>query len=669
MIGRRLGPYHIEAQLGAGGMGVVYRARDTRLERPVALKLIGERLVADETARQRLLREARNASALNHPHICTIYEVGEAEGQAYIAMEHVEGQPLGTSIPTQGLGVEAVLRYGAQIADALAHAHDRGIIHRDLKSSNVVIAPGGRAKVLDFGLAQRLRAEELAEATRSTASLADASGLAGTLAYMAPELLRAEPADARSDIWALGGLLYEMATGEMPFQGKTGFELTSAILREAPSPLPARVPAGLRAIIQRCLAKEPGQRYQRASEIRAALEALQSGEAVAAGPGVAAPRRRYALWALAVALLLIGGGIVAAVIRGVPFNIGITKIEKPSEPRLSTGGKPSANGEANEYFEKGLHFLIAQVDIPRATEMLERAIRLDPRFAEARAWYGYTYLLRVDAGLANDRALIYRAEEETRTALETDPSSGRALANLGIIAFYGGRTDQCKVELQKALQINPKDVDALAWLETCHQFSGEYEAAKEVLRRMMDLNPLYFASRWLLGEVRKDLGDTAGAIQEFEKVLEVDEHNVYAAVPLARAHVQQGNLAAARAALERVRPEDRNNFIVRLGRALLLAAEGKVERARKEMDSELQKYAEVAPYSTILAAEYYALMGEADKAVDWLDRAVQNGDERLEWFQRDPLLASIRNHPRFKQILDSIAFRRQQRRQAATGGG
>jgi serine/threonine protein kinase len=258
-------------------MGEVFLARDTKLGREVALKLLPAEMSADETARARLLNEARTASSLNHPHICTIFEVGEAEGRAYIALEHVEGKPLAAMVPEGGLPADAVLRYGTQIADALAHAHDRGVIHRDLKTSNVMITPDGRAKVLDFGLAKKLRDEDLTEVTRSGKGLTQAGAVVGTLHSMAPELLSGNPADERSDIWALGILLYETAAGALPFQGKTGFEMTSAILREPPRILPERVPAGLRAVIQRCLAKEPGHRYQRASEVRAALEAIGSG--------------------------------------------------------------------------------------------------------------------------------------------------------------------------------------------------------------------------------------------------------------------------------------------------------------------------------------------------------------------------------------------------------
>ncbi len=308
MIGKSLGHFQIEELLGAGGMGVVYRARDTRLDRSVALKLIGEKYAQDAQARARLLNEARTASALNHPHVCHIYEVGEAEGHAFIAMEYVTGKPLAQIIPQEGLPVEAALRFGIQIADAVAHAHEHGIIHRDLKSANVMITPEGRAKVLDFGLALRQRGEEFAEVTRSKVSLAQESTVSGTLHAIAPEVLRGEPSDPRSDVWALGVLLYEMAAGHLPFEGKTGFEMSSAILREQPAPLPPRVPSALRAVILRCLSKDPVQRFARASEVRASLETIQSSED--AIPVATAPRASARPFSSLIVLAAMGGALV-----------------------------------------------------------------------------------------------------------------------------------------------------------------------------------------------------------------------------------------------------------------------------------------------------------------------------------------------------------------------
>jgi eukaryotic-like serine/threonine-protein kinase len=328
--GTRLGPYEIHSAIGAGGMGEVYRARDSRLERDVALKVLPTAALGDERARARLVREARLASKLNHPHICTIYDVGETDaspgsagsehassgqGAAYIAMELVEGHSLSERLAGGPLPTEQVLRFGSQVADALAHAHAHGVVHRDLKSANVVITPEGRAKVLDFGLAKRLDEHHPDEITRLQTSLTEPGMVVGTLGYMAPEQLRGEAADARSDIWALGVMLYEMASGARPFRGQTGFALTSAILKDAPPPLPAAVPAEVGATVARCLEKDPGRRYQHAGEVRAALDATQAG---AAAPWAAWRYRlaRHRSLALAAGALALVVALVALVVTG-----------------------------------------------------------------------------------------------------------------------------------------------------------------------------------------------------------------------------------------------------------------------------------------------------------------------------------------------------------------
>ncbi|HUJ29652.1 MAG TPA: protein kinase [Candidatus Acidoferrum sp.] len=272
--------YRIIEKIGEGGMGVVYRAHDDRLNRDVALKFLPAEFGDDLSARGRLIREARTASALNHPNICTIYDVCEEGGQTYLVMEFVKGRPLAEQIREGGLPKETVIRYAGQISDALSHAHQHGIVHRDLKSSNVIITPEGRAKVLDFGLAKGIARAEIGAKTLSLESRSDERTVAGTLPYIAPEVFRGEPADARSDIWSLGVVLYEMAVGHRPFRGRTAYDLSSAILQGSPEPLPTNVSPGLRTVMERCLAKEPSGRYQHASEVRAALETLASSAVI-----------------------------------------------------------------------------------------------------------------------------------------------------------------------------------------------------------------------------------------------------------------------------------------------------------------------------------------------------------------------------------------------------
>jgi len=274
MIGQKFGHYLIEQKLGEGGMGVVYRARDEKLQRDVALKFLEALPTGSSASHERVLQEARAISALNHPNICTVYEVGEIDGKPYIAMEFVEGHPLSLDIPSHGMPLEQVERYGMQLADALGHAHSRGIVHRDLKSANVIVTPQGRLKVLDFGISRRIEPGKGGEGTtRFDQSWESQHTFTGTLPYVAPEVLKGDEGDARSDIWSLGVLLYEMASGRRPFRGNTAFELSAAILRERTPLITPPLPPILQSVIDHCLEKDPGQRYQIAGEVRAALEA------------------------------------------------------------------------------------------------------------------------------------------------------------------------------------------------------------------------------------------------------------------------------------------------------------------------------------------------------------------------------------------------------------
>jgi Tol biopolymer transport system component/tRNA A-37 threonylcarbamoyl transferase component Bud32 len=307
--GDRIGVYEIIAPLGTGGMGMVFKARDTKLERLVALKFLRTVSLDGDSPSTRLLREAKNASALNHPHIATIYEVGESDGRAYIAMEFVEGRPLNVVLERDSLAPETAVRYGLEIAAALAHAHDHGIVHRDLKPANVMITAAGSVKVLDFGLARRMPGDNSNAVTVTQKPVTEESSVSGTLLYMAPETLRGEPPDGRTDIWSLGAVLYEMVIGRPPFEGRTAYEISSAILREPPKSFPSHIPLRLQAVIQRCLAKEREHRYQRASEVHAALETVGadvlapsiplSGSTPVAAPLLPARQRRGILFAVA----------------------------------------------------------------------------------------------------------------------------------------------------------------------------------------------------------------------------------------------------------------------------------------------------------------------------------------------------------------------------------
>jgi serine/threonine protein kinase/Tfp pilus assembly protein PilF len=309
--GTYIGPYEVLALLGAGGMGEVYRARDSKLNREIALKVLPEQVAADPERLARFTREAQTLAALNHPNIAHIYGLEESADVRALVMELVEGEDLAQRMRRGTIPVGEALVIGRQIAAALEAAHGRGIIHRDLKPANVMLGPGGVVKVLDFGLATRMENPEAATAQTQEA-MTQPGALLGTPAYMAPEALVGKPADARGDIWALGVILYEMATGALPFTGPTPVEFASAILKETPAPLPQHVPLSLRTIVQRCLTKEPEHRYRAAGEVRGALDAAASGSLD--GPQPRRPRvpGKHAAWAVAV--------LVAALIATVVWQ-------------------------------------------------------------------------------------------------------------------------------------------------------------------------------------------------------------------------------------------------------------------------------------------------------------------------------------------------------------
>src|SRR2546425_6063273 len=278
--GTKLGPYEIQAPLGAGGMGEVYRARDTRLERTVAVKVLPDHLSCDPESSQRFEREARTISSLNPAHICALYDIGTQDGIDFLVMEYLEGQTLADRLQRGALPVEEVLEIGIEIADALDKAHRQGIVHRDLKPSNIMLTKSG-AKLMDFGLAKPVQAAFIASASAGTPTLSNwltvEGTIVGTFQYMAPEQLEGKEADARSDMFAFGALLYEMATGKPAFSGKTPASVIAAILASEPKPVttsPFSSAAELDRLIRTALAKTPDERWQSAHDISILLTSI-----------------------------------------------------------------------------------------------------------------------------------------------------------------------------------------------------------------------------------------------------------------------------------------------------------------------------------------------------------------------------------------------------------
>src|SRR5438093_5466334 len=331
--GTRLGPYELLEPLGAGGMGEVYKARDTRLDRTVAIKVLPQHLSATPDLRARFEREARAVSSLNHPHICTLYDVGHQDGVDFLVMEHIEGETLAARLEKGTLPLPEVLRYAAEIADALDKAHRQGMVHRDLKPSNVMLTKSG-AKLLDFGLARVMGPNAAAAGSSPGPSvllsqtptlatpLTGAGMIVGTFQYMAPEQLEGKEADARSDIWAFGAKVYERATGRKAFEGNSQASLIASVLKEQPRPISEiqpLTPPGLDRIVQHCLAKDPDERWQSARDLAHELKWIADAGSKAGVPAPLAARRksreRLAWVVVAVAVIGLASATVPRVMQ------------------------------------------------------------------------------------------------------------------------------------------------------------------------------------------------------------------------------------------------------------------------------------------------------------------------------------------------------------------
>jgi Tol biopolymer transport system component len=360
--GTKLGPYEIVSPLGAGGMGEVYRARDTRLDREVAIKVLPEHLSSSPELRQRFEREARAISQLSHPHICTLHDVGNQDGVEYLVMELLDGESLADRLLKGPVPPDQVVRFGIEIADALEAAHRQGIVHRDLKPGNVMLTKSG-VKLLDFGLAKHRAAAVQSEISQLSSMPTEASPvkalteqgtIMGTFQYMAPEQLEGKEADARTDIFAFGCVLYEMATGRKAFTGKSRASLIGSILKEEPAAIssiaPMTAPA-LDRLVQTCLAKEPEDRFQTAHDVKLQLQWIAEGGSQAGAPAVVVARRKSReklAWGIAAAAILAAIALGVGFVRRAPKAAELIRFEIPQPAGLSTIGAPKVSPDGRE---------------------------------------------------------------------------------------------------------------------------------------------------------------------------------------------------------------------------------------------------------------------------------------------------------------------------------
>lgn len=405
--GTKLGPYEIQSPLGAGGMGEVYRARDTRLERTVAIKILPKEFSADATRKQRFEREAKTISGLNHPNTCVLHDVGSQDGVDYLVMECVEGETLAKRLEKGPLPLEQVLKYGAQIADALDMAHRSGVVHRDLKPGNIVLAATG-AKLLDFGLAKPvspLASGMTLTADTPIAAITEEGTIVGTFQYMSPEQLEGREADARSDIFALGAVLYEMITGRRAFEGKSPLSVASAIIEKDPEPitfLKPVTPRTLERAVRRALAKDPEERWQTARDLALELKAIANEGPSATVPATEAAttrsRERWA-WGVAVALALVAAALTIVVMQRAPKleqSVRLTAdigAEVTLYSDLGISAALSPNGARLAFVAIGSdgirHLYVRSLDQLQATMLSGTEGAENPFFSPDSEWLGF----------------------------------------------------------------------------------------------------------------------------------------------------------------------------------------------------------------------------------------------------------------------------------------
>jgi tetratricopeptide (TPR) repeat protein len=604
LVSQQLSHYQIIKKLGAGGMGEVFLAQDTRLERKVAIKILPAKSSEDDHARKRLIREAKAAATLDHPNICTIHEVNEEGDHPFIVMQYIEGETLWSKVKDNPLAPAAVVDIGIQAAEALAEAHSHGIIHRDIKSQNVIITPRGQVKVLDFGLAKQLQNEQAIDKEAKTETqLTDQGQILGTVGYMSPEQLRGGSIDARSDLFSLGVTLYESATGKPAFSGNSKIEISAQVLHvepPRPSQITPGIPPGLEEIILKAMAKDVAARYQSANAMLDDLRKLQASLSVGSGMLTIGPRSSMVTAAVTrawkrkpikavifVAPLLIVGALLALRVWHPPLH------------------EPSP--EARTWYDQGLVAMRAGTYY-QASKRLERSIELDDRYALSHARLAETYL---------EINSTERAQEELLRAISLAPNRS-ALASadaayLDAVAATVRRDFGAAVGYyQKILDQAPTSEKANAYVDLgrAYEKNEDLDKAIESYREATKLDPQSptgFLRLAVLYSRRQDAANADVAFKEAEKLYQTmsnDEGRVEVLYQRGALLARIGKLPEARAQLEQVleilKNVDNKYQLVRTQLQLSLVArdEGNIDRA-KELAAEAIRVAQTSNINSI----------------------------------------------------------------------
>jgi non-specific serine/threonine protein kinase len=711
-IGDTISHYRITSQLGAGGMGVVYKAGDTTLHRDMALKFLPADIAADRHARQRLINEAQAASRLNHPNIATIYEVGEADGVPFIAMEFVSGESLRHVLQRGPIPAAQLVSLARQIADAIHAAHKAGVLHRDIKPANVMLDAEGRPKILDFGLARltgRERDPGEPEETFMTRT-ATTFTTGGTVPYMSPEQLRGETTDACSDIFSFGVMLYECLTGRLPFRGETSIDIMQAILRKPPTPLRELVPdisSDWERLLDRCLAKPADQRFRSMGEVLDALTNISEPVAKAEkslavlyfeNPGgnkedeyfrdgitediITELSKVHELWVFTrsaveafrdkpvtsqqVGQQLNATHVLEGSLRRVGDRLRITA--RLVETR-------TARSVWAERYDRLLEDVFAIQD--EIAQNITRALKLVLSDTEKRAIekpqtvdvQAYDYYLR-------GRQFFYQfnrkgfdfARQMFARAIVIDPAYARAYAGVAdccsFLYMYFESTDanlkEADAASRKALELDPELAEAHASRGVANLLNKRYEEAEAEFETAIRLNPKLFEGYYFRGRAAFSQGQLEEAAHWFEEASRVNPEDYQTPSFLGMVYTALGRTADAIAVRRRavqiaerhidMHPED--------ARALYLGAGSLVSIGQKDRATQwAQRALNIDPDDPSVLYNVgcvYSLLGESEKAIDCLEKTLMHGEWYKGWAEHDSDLDPLRTHPRFQTLLKSL---------------
>lgn len=639
-------------------MGVVYRARDPRLDRPVAIKVLNQVLSGDPASRERLRQEAKAAAALDHPYICKIFELGEEQGNVFLIMEFVAGETLQERLQKGRMARPEALRVAGEIAEALQEAHGRGFLHRDLKPTNIMLTPQGHVKVMDFGVAKRLAGPGVGDdsAIDTPLQLTQPGMVLGTPSYMSPEQVKGQPLDARSDQFAFGVILAQMMTGRHPFRRNSTAETISAVLSEAPVFDPHDAPELVR-LIERLLAKEAGARFPSMADVHASLTALRGPETFAPASMTEHPTRGRALWLRAVAAAAILGIAIWAYVAARPGAPGPLPGRAPIPTPLAAA-RP-ATPEAYELYLRGLSHVLrnSENELDQAIGLLEKSAALDPSFVPTQGYLALAYGNKSANYRANEPEWEEKGFAAAAKALALDPNAAEAHFARGTLLWrpsHGFPNREALAEFRAAFSARPDFAEA--W----HQHAlvlfhvGHLDAAEREIQRALALDPGNTVARFRLAPIHVYQQRFADALSALDRVPR-EAYPAQWTFQRAWALLSLGRLDEASRVVEDAlqrNPVDQGG-VIHAARAMVRALRGDRKGAEADIALGIRIGKDFVHFhhTAYAIGAVYASFGEFDKAQEWIENAANTGFPNYAYFETDIHLRKLREVPRFKAFL------------------